>query len=136
MKKNIDEQCIKVCNNKIISLGEKGCTIRLNNKNQKEVVLIQIDGCAIKEGIKCDQAYCYDGEDHFIEYKGNQISHAINQLERSIQLLGEPKKVTTYGEIVYGSCNIPNNDFTKKVKLFSKKGVILKKHKSGSNINI
>lgn len=136
MRKNIEEQCIKVSKNKIISLGEKGCTLHLNNKSQKEVVLIQIDGCAIKDGIKCDQAYCYDREDHFIEYKGNQISHAINQLERSIQLLGEPKKITTYGEIVYGSCNIPNTDFMKKEKQFSSKGVILKKYKSGSIIDI
>lgn len=136
MRKNIEEQCINICKSKNISLGEKGCTLHLINKSQKEVTLIQIDGCAIKDGIKCDQAYCHDGEDHFIEYKGNQISHAINQLERSIQLLGEPNKVTTYGEIVYGSCNIPSTDFMKKVKQFSSKSVILKKYKSGSSINI
>lgn len=136
MRKNIDEQCIKVCKNQNISLGEKGCSLHLLNKTQKEVTLIQIDGCAIKEGIKCDQAYCYDGEDHFIEYKGNQISHAINQLERSIQQLGEPNKVATYGEIIYRSCNIPNTDFMNKQKIFKKKGVILVKYKSGSVIKI
>jgi len=52
---------------------------------------VQVDGCAIVDGVKCDNMLCsYDEhEEYFVELKGSDIAHAIDQLRTTIIRLGE-----------------------------------------------
>jgi hypothetical protein len=70
-----------------ISLKENKSKIVLENPERLEVCILEVDGCAIREGLRCDYAMTIDGLDQefFIELKGHDINHAFKQLEATIQ---------------------------------------------------
>ena len=51
---------------------------------------MKVDGCAIKTGQKCDDLLISqdEHEEHFVELKGVDIMHAIDQLEQTILKIG------------------------------------------------
>ena len=69
-----------------IVLSEKRSKITFVNDNNHNIRKIIIDGCFINEGIKCDFLLILpDDTELFVELKGCDVSHAINQLERTIE---------------------------------------------------
>lgn len=77
---------------KIISTSEKGIFYVANVVPEREAVVFQVDGCIITVGCKCDKlilsknptgANTWIG--HFIELKGTDVAHAIEQLEASVR---------------------------------------------------
>lgn len=61
---------------------------------------IQVDGCAIKVGDKCDNLLKVDtqlGAEYFVELNGKDVGHALVQIEKSIeQLHDDISKVKAY----------------------------------------
>lgn len=72
-----------------IVLEENKRRLVINNPRKKRVRKVQVDGCAIIEGKRCDHLIIGpDNSEYFVELKGCDIDHAINQLEASIYKLG------------------------------------------------
>ncbi|MDE6796092.1 MAG: hypothetical protein K2J63_12410 [Muribaculaceae bacterium] len=77
---------------KMLSVSENGKNYKVSVVNGAFSAVFQIDGNVIKDGQKCDKflvAKRADGSDNavavFIELKGKDISHAIDQLEETIK---------------------------------------------------
>jgi hypothetical protein len=61
---------------------------RLHNPKRASIKIVQIDDCAIKEGARCDYLLILpDGQELYIELKGSDVKHAVEQIARSIDLL-------------------------------------------------
>ena len=59
------------------------------NSDRKRVVKIEVDGCQIKEGLRCDYLVTLERLEHYIELKGHDLRHAFSQIIRTIELLGQ-----------------------------------------------
>lgn len=63
---------------------------RVKNPDRKYIVKLLVDNCLIKgEENKCDYLYidCNDKTIYLVELKGGDLSHAITQIESTINLL-------------------------------------------------
>ena len=73
---------------KKISVSEKGVKYNVEVEGSLTVAVFPIDGVAIKEGQRCDKFITILNEKSgmaiFLELKGGDISHAIDQLESTI----------------------------------------------------
>ena len=76
---------------KCISTKENGICYRANVEPVRNVAVFQVDGCIINTGNKCDKLILSVNPEstntwlgHFIELKGQDIHHAISQLESTI----------------------------------------------------
>ncbi len=117
--KSIPFNCISVKNDKIISFKENKSCFRFINPEQKKVKCILVDGCAITDGIRCDHLLI-DANDteHFIELKGRDIKHAVEQLKASIMQLSANRGMK-YSFVVSTRCPLSGTDiqnFRKKFK--------------------
>lgn len=75
-------------NNKIYVFSEKQSKLTLENTKEQLSTKIEVDGCAINDtGIRCDYMLVPPDQEFYIELKGQDIEHAIKQIERTIQLL-------------------------------------------------
>jgi len=81
-----DDRCVCQTNDSNISFRENGRSIVFRNPRRDEYYKVRIDGCVITEGERCDD-FLYGKEDpydRYVELKGSDIPHAINQLRSSI----------------------------------------------------
>ena len=74
---------------KVIAVGEKGKRYSASASCPNSTASFQIDGNIIKDGAKCDKLVVALHEDApgttvFVELKGRDISHAIEQLEHTL----------------------------------------------------
>ncbi len=71
-----------------VSLSEKGKTYKVDVRNGAKSIVFQVDGYVITAGLKCDKFLAAttntDSRAIFVELKGTDISHAIDQLEATI----------------------------------------------------
>lgn len=84
------EQCNDVVSHKIISRSENNRTFKINNPSQLSVNVVTVDGCYIQNGTKCDYLFEVLQKDvvlqaFYVELKGKDIFHAIEQLENTIK---------------------------------------------------
>ena len=90
----IDEECLTIVGNSNILIEEGRTKIKFKNPKRKTLYKIKVDGCAIKEGKKCDYLLIYPQgksfDEHFLELKGKtaRLSRLMEQLENSIKILG------------------------------------------------
>lgn len=89
--RDIPDICIKETKDSVIKFQEKKSVIRFHNPNHRPYKCIKVDGCAIKEGERCDNVLCSanEQEERYVELKGSDVPHAIEQLRTSIRRLGE-----------------------------------------------
>jgi hypothetical protein len=77
-------------NQRMIVSSEKGCTHRANNVLLSAVRHFQIDGDVVRDPqiLKCDYLLLNDDVKtaYFIELKGSDIQHAIEQLECTLRI--------------------------------------------------
>ena len=85
----IKKNCLIETYKNVIVCEENKRKILFFNKNNKKVIKIIIDNCQIENGLRCDFLVIFNNLQNFIELKGNDISHAFKQLERTINLLGK-----------------------------------------------
>jgi len=89
--RKIDSACVTVTTDSHIKFEEKKKSIVFRNKNQHKCSKVVVDGCAIKDGVKCDNLLVdmTNNNEYFVELKGEDVSHAICQLQRSVTLLSD-----------------------------------------------
>ena len=64
----------------------------MQNKDEVKATKIIIDGCQITNGIRCDYMYLIKDSEIYIELKGQDIKHAIEQIETTIKKLSSNLK--------------------------------------------
>jgi len=118
---SIPVNCISVKNDRIISFKEKKSCFRFFNPERKKVKCILVDGCAITDGNKCDHLLI-DANDteHFIELKGCDILHAVEQLEASIKQLSTNRGIK-YSFVISTRCPLSGTDIQNFRKKFKQK---------------
>ena len=89
--RNVPSVCITETNQSVIKFEEKKSVIKFNNPQRLTYKMVAVDGCALKEGVKCDKLLCSadEQEERYVELKGQDIKHAIEQLAATILKLGE-----------------------------------------------
>ena len=84
----IKEECKEQLTDTRIKCEEYKRKIIFINSSRMIVNKIRVDGCQIIDGIKCDFLVTYDRTENFIELKGENIKHALDQIIRTISILG------------------------------------------------
>lgn len=91
--KNISNEYKHHINDSNITLSEYNRSITFENKDRVDVIKVHIDGevCTTNTTIRCDYLITDKDEHHeiFIELKGKNIPHAIDQIRQSISDYGE-----------------------------------------------
>ena len=89
--KNVPNIFITETNDSVIKFEEKRSVIRFKNSGRLLYKCVKVDGCALKDGIKCDDMLCSadEREERYIELKGQDVKHAIEQICATIVRLGE-----------------------------------------------
>jgi len=89
--RNVPNLCVTNVSHPTIRFEENKRTLYFKNPNRNVYRAVQVDGCAITEGMRCDKLLTSEDEhaEHFVELKGTDIKHAIEQLQRTIDALGE-----------------------------------------------
>lgn len=88
----ISQACILHTTDSHIKFEERKKKIIFHNPNRKECLKIQIDGCAIKNGDKCDNLL-KEGKineqspEYYVELKGEDVKHALEQIKQTIQII-------------------------------------------------
>ncbi len=78
-----------------IVLQENKSKISFLNPNQENILVIKVDGCVVNDNgtLRCDYALIPSDEvEIYVELKGSDISHAVKQIESTIELLSEDSK--------------------------------------------
>ena len=83
------DSCNDATQNKIVSVSENRRKFTVNNKSRFTINRVTVDDCYITEGLKCDFLFEVIDEDvkevFYVELKGSDISHAIQQLEVTVK---------------------------------------------------
>jgi hypothetical protein len=111
---------------KIALGGAKTSTLYLLNPQERKVEKIQVDDCAITEGLRCDWLVLLNDavsqEEIYVELKGSDVSHAVDQLKATIEKLSAdrsrfPKRCL----VVFTRCTMFQTDVQICMKTFKKK---------------
>lgn len=88
--KHVPSHCVTDTTDKIISFKENNRSINFQNPSSRPYRRVKVDGCAITEGLRCDNLLVSNDEtqEYYVELKGVDVMHAIGQLERTITSLG------------------------------------------------
>lgn len=80
--------CKTTSRNKIFTFKEQRSSLVLNNINGVSSIKIHVDGCEINDNdIRCDYLHIANDVEMYIELKGQDILHALKQIERTMKLL-------------------------------------------------
>lgn len=91
--RNVAKVCVQPTTDPKIKFEENKRKIIFLNPDRQEYKRVQVDGCAINDNVtlRCDKLLV-SGDEHeerFVELKGTDVMHAIEQLESTIVRLGE-----------------------------------------------
>ncbi len=81
------KDCRTTSSNTVFVFQEEKSILRLTNKDRVSSTKIKVDGCEITEGIRCDYLHLAKDLEIYIELKGQDLPHAIKQIEQTIALL-------------------------------------------------
>lgn len=92
----IDENCIQRTTDSNIKFEENGKKIIFVNSDNKICYKIQVDGCATRSGVRCDNLLKVgdlnkEGKEYYVELKGTDVLHAVDQICNSIKILHNDK---------------------------------------------
>lgn len=113
-----NNQCAIFSKEKILVVPEKKCEYRVHNPYKKKLCKIRIDGCYITEGRKCDYLVinCKDNDAYFVELKGSDIFHGLEQLEATISgMRANLADCKIYSRIVLTKVSVPNIENNPKI---------------------
>jgi hypothetical protein len=82
------KNCRTISKNKLFTFKEQRSSLTLENIDQVESIKIHVDGCEIDDDdIKCDFMHLAKNIEMYIELKGQDLSHAMLQIERTMKML-------------------------------------------------
>lgn len=119
MKGSNGRECSQFTDVSIIALsGNQTSTLKFENPGKRRVEKIEVDGCVITAGRRCDWLLCTDEDDHrqdiFVELKGSDIEGAIQQLEATLpQLARDVRLVLLRCYVVHTRFRMPQPDIAK-----------------------
>ena len=89
--RNKVEACVTPTTDSQIKFEELRKKIIFLNPERHSYKRVKVDGCVLKDGLKCDDLLLSDDEheERYVELKGTDVMHAIEQLESTIMRLGE-----------------------------------------------
>lgn len=102
---------------------------RLENSKKLDVRVIQVDDCVIKQGMRCDYLVIitpsndksFDGQEIYIELKGSDVKHAVEQLATTIQKLTSNMSLSKLCFISSTRCPINSTEIQNIKKKFKQK---------------
>lgn len=114
--------CTQEVTDKRLVVNERKCKCIFLNPNQHLLTKVYVDGCQIIEGVKCDYLildHCHN--EYFVELKGKDLSHAVKQLEATIQQLSDKNSTVKKQAIIVSSRNPSNDTSIQRAKVIFKK---------------
>ena len=80
-------KCETILQDQKIVLREHSRSTTFNNRSRRSIRRIRIDDCVIRDGKRCDYLLILQDTnvEYFVELKGCQVRHAIDQLESTIK---------------------------------------------------
>ena len=133
---SIPPECIEARTDSKISLKEKKCRSQIvfQNDTRREILVITVDNCAIKEGDRCDYLITDSGgnpTEHYVELKGRNVKHAVEQIKATIEKLSrDSRKLLKNCWIICTQNPLDNTQVQRfKVKFFKDYNAILKIHR-------
>jgi hypothetical protein len=99
-----------------IVLQENQSKITLENPQRQKICLLEVDDCAITAGVRCDYALTASTieEEFYIELKGRDVKHAVNQIEATIQQISaNPTKHPKICFVISTRCPLSGQDIQK-----------------------
>lgn len=90
--RKMKQKCIDKNTNKVIVFKENRSKLTIINKDQEKVCKIIVDGCQITSGLRCDFMLTTKNLEFFIELKGQDINHALEQIKTTISKLSKNAK--------------------------------------------
>jgi hypothetical protein len=87
------EECCITNNNKLVVFEEARSKLVIENKDEVVATKVTVDGCEITSGIRCDYMFLIKDSEIFIELKGQNLKHAIEQIETTILKLSSNSKM-------------------------------------------
>ena len=107
----IPSVCVARTTDSNIVFRENKARICFLNSNRKPYDRITVDGCVIREGNKCDflLASCEYSDQYFVELKGENLEHAVVQLESTFTKMLDGWRVeeSFCGVVQFGDENKP-----------------------------
>jgi hypothetical protein len=99
------QDCEEIESNRLIVREEKGKKITLLNQQKEYIKVVEVDGCEIVEGNRCDWLFVKitdenDNNEIFVELKGSDIKHACLQLETTIRKLTQDLRKEKFAIVV------------------------------------
>jgi len=124
------ETCNSANKNKIVSISENRRTFRINNKSLFTINKVEVDGCYISEGRKCDFLFEIIEDElkevFYVELKGKHIEDAIEQLEATLKVCLELHKSVPRSCYIVASRVPKTSTSTQKYKKeFKRKNAVL-----------
>ena len=113
--------CTTEITDRILVLEENKRKCVFSNPQNNILTKVVVDGCQITEGVKCDFLVLdHNANEYFVELKGKDIPHALEQLESTIKQLSSTNNILKTAIIV--TSRNPSNDTTmQRAKAFFKK---------------
>jgi len=83
-------KCNKLTNNSEVKVSENKREFRIINPERKYINKVEVDGCFIKNGPRCDYLFEILQGTHiekvfYVELKGKDLKHAVRQLKATIE---------------------------------------------------
>lgn len=88
------DQCVTRSSKPVFVFVDAKSRVEIKNPDRVEAIEIQVDGCEITDGLRCDYLLLIKNLELFIELKGSDVRHAFKQLEASMQQLGDVQRTT------------------------------------------
>lgn len=125
--------CIVPTQNPILTFEEQKSIFQVVNKGRRPLERHQVDGCLIVDGVKCDWLLVdtTSGREIYIELKGSDIKHAVNQICATVNALTKNSAEVKLGYVICTKCPLDSTAVQrlKKSVLMSHK-LKLKVHKT------
>lgn len=90
--RNVNATCITETQESQIKFEENRRKIIFLNPSKLQYLKVKVDGCAIRDNsIRCDYLLVSNDEreERYVELKGTDVMHAIDQIEATIKRIGE-----------------------------------------------
>ena len=131
------ENCVKNTKQSIITLKEKRAKIYLRNSKQHSIKIITVDGCLPFTGARCDFLIISSTDYCFIELKGSDISHALQQIKATMAEIEMDETMRKNAIVVFVANAFRDSAMNRHILNFKRKlNTSLRFCKTGSKFDI
>jgi hypothetical protein len=112
--------CEEIVEHRLIVREENKRKITLVNEVEEPVKIVEVDGCKITKGNRCDWLFVHinNQAEIFVELKGSDIKHACLQIETTIHQLTMDLEKLKYAIVV---CSRVSPSINPTIQTFKKK---------------